>query len=495
MDDLYLELDSLGFVLDLRRSGLELATLEASRTALESARLEMVELEGGSLANPDEGRQVGHYWLRSPELAPDGLGDAIRDGHSRREQLAAQIKARYGSLLHVGVGGSALGAQLLVDALGDREVSISFLDNLDPDGLSHTTDSVALEDSAVVFVSKSGATAEVQVGLAHVRATCAARELQLSSRAVAVTCEDSALDRMAQQEGWRGSLPVWPWVGGRTSLFSSAALLTAQVAGVDIEGLLEGARLMDIATRRENPKENPAALLALAWHSAQSDRPRAMVVLPYRDRLQLFGRYLQQLVMESLGKSHDRNGGPTHHGLTVYGNKGTTDQHAIVQQLRDGPDDCFVTTLEIFGGDPGVSLESGARAEDYLSGFAYGTRSALEGVGRRTLALGFERLDARSLGALVALYERAVGLYASLNDLNAYHQPGVEAGKKAASEVLLAQARILEALGRGESGDAAHFSELLEVDREAVFHVLRHLAATGRAIRSGPGLGARFFSP
>lgn len=495
MDDLYLELDSLGLVLDLRHSGLEPQTLQAKSAAMESARMEMQALERGAIANPDEGRQVGHYWLRDPALAPDGLGDAIEEGHDLRGQLAGRLKARYTSMIHVGVGGSALGAQFLVDALGDDSVPVSFLDNLDPDGLARTTDAISLEDSGVVVVSKSGSTAEVQVGLAHVRAACADGELQLAPRAVAVTCEASALDKVAQAEQWRGRLPLWPWVGGRTSLFSSAALLTAQVAGVDIDGLLEGARLMDVETRRETLRENPAALLALAWHSAQTDRPRAMVVLPYRDRLQFFGRYLQQLVMESLGKSHDRSGLEVHQGLTVYGNKGTTDQHAIVQQLRDGPDDCFVTTLEVFAGAPGVSLESGARAEDHLSGFAYGTRAALQGAGRRTIAMGLGRLDARSVGALVALFERAVGLYASLLNLNAYHQPGVEAGKLAAAEVLVLKARVLGAMGEGESGDAAHFSRLLEVDEGAVFHVLRHLAATGRATRSGPGLGARFFRP
>jgi len=251
---------------------------------------------------------------------------------------------------------------------------------------------------------------------------------------------------------------------------------------------------MDVETRRADPMKNPAALLALAWREAQSDRARAMVVLPYRDRLQLFGRYLQQLVMESVGKSHDRQGAAVHHGLTVYGNKGTTDQHAIVQQLRDGPDDHFVTTIEVFGGQEGVILDSGARAEDHLSGFAYGTRAALRAVGRRTLSLGLERMDARSLGAIVALYERAVGLYASLYDINAYHQPGVEAGKKAASQMLELQVRVLAAIHRGEQGDAARLAQVLEAEEEAVFHILRHLSATGRVGRSGDGLSASFFS-
>ncbi|MBD90502.1 MAG: glucose-6-phosphate isomerase [Deltaproteobacteria bacterium] len=494
MNELYLELPSVGLVLDLRHSGLDQSSLERSMTSLGLAHREMAALEGGAIANEDEGRQVGHYWLRSPAIAPDGLGEAVREGHARRAALAGQLRARYSNLLHVGVGGSALGAQLLVDALGDHTPAVSFLDNLDPDGLEHTTSRAKLEDAAVVFVSKSGSTAEVQVGLAHVRRACADRELELGPRAIAVTCEDSALDRLAQQEGWRGRLPMWSWVGGRTSIFSSAALLTAQFAGADVDAFLEGARLMDAETRRENPLENPAALLALAWREAGADRARAMVVLPYRDRLQLFGRYLQQLVMESVGKAQDRKGADVHQGLTVYGNKGTTDQHAIVQQLRDGPDDCFVTTIEVYGGDPGVTLASGARASDHLSGFAYGTRAALRAVGRRTLSVGMDRMDARSLGALVALYERAVGLYASLHDINAYHQPGVEAGKRAASEMLELQARLLAILEEGERGDAAQLSGFVEADEDAVFHVLRHLSATGRAGRSGSGLGSTFFS-
>ncbi len=492
MNELYLELDSLGFVLDLRHSGLDRAAVERAGARWEAARLEMAALEAGSIANADEGRRVGHYWLRAPDLAPDGLGAAIEAGHERRSRLAIELRQEYGSLVHVGVGGSALGAQLLVDALGASAPQVSFLDNLDPDGLRHTTDRADLNASALVFVSKSGSTAEVQVGLAHVREACARDGIHLPGRAVAVTCEDSLLDGWARQEGWRARLPLWSWVGGRTSIFSGAALLTAQFAGADVDDLLEGARLMDIATRGADPNQNPAALLALAWEAAQIDRPRAMVVLPYRDRLQLFGRYLQQLVMESVGKAKDRQGAPVHHGLSVYGNKGTTDQHAIVQQLRDGPDDCFVTILEVFGGGQGVALESGARAEDHLSGFAYGTRAALQAVGRRTISLGLERMDARSLGALIALYERAVGIYASLHDINAYDQPGVEAGKLAASEVLRLQSQVVGALANGVSGTAADFARSLGAQEEPAHHILRHLSATGRAQRSGAGLTARF---
>jgi glucose-6-phosphate isomerase len=495
MSDLYLEISDAGISLDLRQAGLTAEVLAAARGRVDGALDEMALLEGGGEANSTEGRQVGHYWLRDAPRAPVGLDEAIMAGHAARGELADAVARRYGSLLHVGVGGSALGAQLLVDALGDGSHEVVFADNLDPEGLARVTDGLDLATTGLVVVSKSGSTAEVEVGLAHVRAALAGAELALGPRAVAITCSGSPLAQVARDESWRGTLPLWPWVGGRTSVFSSAGLFTAQVAGADADALLAGARRMDAATREPDLTKNPAALLALAWEAAQSDRPRAMVVLPYRDRLQLLGRYLQQLVMESLGKAERRIGGPAACGLTVYGNKGTTDQHAIVQQLMDGPDDCFVTFVEVLGGPAGAALESGVTAADLLSGFAYGTRAALSAAGRRTIALTLEQLDASSLGALIALFERAVGLYASFLDINAYDQPGVEAGKSAAAAALVVQHQLIGRLEEGAEGDAAHFASLVGADPQQVFHVLRHLASSGRARSSGEGLTRRFSAP
>ena len=105
---------------------------------------------------------------------------------------------------------------------------------------------------------------------------------------------------------------------------------------------------MDELTRNACLKENPAALLSAAWFfTGDGIGKRDMVVLPYRDRLQVFSKYLQQLVMESLGKKFNRKGEIVHQGISVFGNKGSTDQHAYVQQLRDGIDNFFCVFIEL----------------------------------------------------------------------------------------------------------------------------------------------------
>jgi glucose-6-phosphate isomerase len=151
----------------------------------------------------------------------------------------------------------------------------------------------------------------------------------------------------------------------------------------------------------------------------------------------------------------------------------------------------FVRVLEP-GGEP-MEVELGVTAGDYLHGLLLGTRAALFENGRASLTLTVPRVDARSVGALVALFERAVGLYASLVGVNAYHQPGVEAGKKAATALLALQARVLEALSP-EPRDAAAVAAAAGApgEVEAVFLLLEHLAASGRARAEGSGTAARF---
>jgi glucose-6-phosphate isomerase len=222
--------------------------------------------------------------------------------------------------------------------------------------------------------------------------------------------------------------------------------------------------------------------MAVAWSVAgEGEGRRDMVVLPYRDRLEVFSRYLQQLVMESLGKELDRSGRRVHQGLAVYGNKGSTDQHAYVQQLRDGLDNFFVTFIEALDDPADATAIGGERPEDFLEGFLLGTRSALSGSGRQTMTISLRRFDARALGMLVALFERAVGLYAELIDINAYHQPGVEAGKKAAADILELQGRMEALLADGQARNLAELQQALAVSSpEPLFWILRHLCANPR---------------
>src|SRR5207253_331995 len=132
-------------------------------------------------------------------------------------------------------------------------------------------------------------------------------------------------------EKWLARFPMFDWIGGRTSELSAVGLLPAALQGIDIMGMLAGAAACDEATRQRDTRANPAALLALMWHHATGGKgQKDMVVLPYKDRLLLFSRYLQQLVMESLGKRLDLQGKRVDQGIAVYGNKGSTDQHAYV---------------------------------------------------------------------------------------------------------------------------------------------------------------------
>src|SRR5881392_378117 len=270
---------------------------------------------------------------------------------------------------------------------------------------------------------------------------------------------------------------------------SAVGLVPAALEGFDIDNFLAGAAAMDAKTRVTDATKNAAMLLALMWHYAGNGRgQKDMVILPYKDRLMLFSKYLQQLVMESLGKEKDLDGNVVHQGIAVYGNKGSTDQHAYVQQLRDGILNFFVTFVEVRKdrASERFEVEEGVSSGDYLQGFLRGTRAALYESGRESITIAIPEVNAFQVGSLIALYERAVGFYASLVNINAYHQPGVEAGKKAATRILDLQARVKKISGSPGKTPEEIAGEL-GAEPEAVFHALTHLAANDAQVRSTAG--------
>lgn len=458
---------------------------------------DMQALESGVIANPDENRMVGHYWLRTPELAPtEALKNEIIETQNRVKAFAADVHEgrivapngqKYTDLLVIGIGGSALGPQWIASALSSSndKMRVHFLDNTDPEGIWLTLESIkALETLLVVVISKSGSTPETRNGMITAAQYLEDRGLKLSNRAVAITGTGSKLYQTAQAENWIQTFPMWDWVGGRTSELSAVGLLPAALQGIDIDSMCAGASACDVHTRCRNIRKNPAALMALMWYHATSGKGlKDLVILPYKDKLLLFSRYLQQLIMESLGKALDIDGNAVHQGLTVYGNKGSTDQHAYVQQLRDGINNFFVTFIDAleYGAAP-VEVDPSVTPGDYLHGFLLGTRHALAESGRESMTITVNRIDARTIGALIALYERAVGIYASLIHINAYHQPGVEAGKKAAASILALQTLCLETLRKGGEYSAADMAKAIgrEDDIETVWRILTYLAANGR---------------
>lgn len=476
-DDRILRDPGSGFLLDLSRApedapGPWAACIDA-----------LARVEAGAIANPDEGRQVGHYWLRDAALAPTP---------ERRAEIEAAWSAigrldrgDHTDVLLVGIGGSALGPQLLRAGLaGPRDPArLHFLDNTDPEGFHRVLGALDPRRTLSLVVSKSGGTIETRNAMLATEAWYAEAGTTIAAHGVAITGAGSQLDRHAAT--WRARLPVWDWVGGRTSITGPVGLAPMALCGWDWRGLLEGARAMDALTRLHYAR-NPAARLASAWFAAGAGRgDRALVIEPYRDRLSLLGRYLQQLIMESLGKRLDRAGRVVHQGLTVYGNKGSTDQHAFMQQIRDGRDDAFVHFVETTTQGPATPADGGHDASDHLLGFLLGTRAALEEAGRPSLTLRVPDTGARSLGMLIALFERAVGLYAERVDINAYHQPGVEAGKRGAKATLAALTRLVAALGPAPE-TAGALAAAAGCPPDVAWRILHHLAATGRA-ETAPG--------
>jgi glucose-6-phosphate isomerase len=460
----------------------------------------MEALEKGAIANPDENRMVGHYWLRNPDLAPPEQKQEIVTTLEAIEDFVEKVQSgtikppeadKFTDIMSVGIGGSALGPEFVAEALAPDfpPLAIHFIDNTDPAGIDRVLNRLQdrLKSTLVIITSKSGGTPETRNGMLEVKQAYEKLGLDFPAHAVAITMVGSKMDELERMEGWLAEFPMFDWVGGRTSEMSAVGLLSASLLGINIRELLAGAREMDEATRVANLKNNPAALLALSWyHAGEGKGKKDMVILPYKDSLLLFSRYLQQLVMESLGKEKDLDGEIVHQGLAVYGNKGSTDQHAYVQQLREGIPNFFATFIEVLKDREGDSLEvePEATSGDFLSGFLQGTREALYENQRESITVTIAQVNERTVGALIALYERAVGLYASLININAYHQPGVEAGKKAAASILALQKQVLQVLKEGEAMSLNTLAEKVGYPTkiEAIYKIVRHLEANHRGI-------------
>ncbi|MBF2026116.1 MAG: glucose-6-phosphate isomerase [Oscillatoriales cyanobacterium C42_A2020_001] len=491
----------LGLYLDISRMRFDDTLLESLKPKFEKAFKDMEALEAGAIANPDENRMVGHYWLRDPDIAPAEQKQEVIETLEQIQvftqkvhsgEIAPPAAPKFTDILSVGIGGSALGPQFVAEALAplDSPMPIHFIDNTDPAGIDRilTNLSDRLKSTLVIVTSKSGGTPETRNGMLEVKHAYEQQNLNFPKHAVAITMKGSKMDEIGQMEGWLAEFPMFDWVGGRTSEMSAVGLLAASLQGINIQAMLDGAKEMDAATRISDLKTNPAALLALAWYAAGNGKgEKDMVILPYKDSLLLFSRYLQQLVMESLGKELDLDGNRVNQGIAVYGNKGSTDQHAYVQQLREGVPNFFATFIEVLKDREGESIEvePGATSGDFLSGFLQGTRQALYDNHRDSITITVPEVTPYTVGSLIALYERAVGLYASLVNINAYHQPGVEAGKKAAASVLDLQRRVVEALNTAaqplslvELANAANAT----TDVETVYKIVRHLEANGRGI-------------
>lgn len=401
----------------------------------------------GEPVNRSEGRPALHTALRSSLGTSAVARDAQARAAAARHDMARQVEALRATdvtdLINVGIGGSDLGPRLLMDAL--REIDpgrfrVHFLSTVDGHAISHLLRRLDPARSAAVLVSKSFTTQETLLN-ARVLRDWMGRD----DRLYAVTAN---LDRAAAQGiNAQRILPMWDWVGGRYSLWSAVGFVVAAALGVEVfERLLAGAAQMDSHVHGAALEANLAvrhALVAVWNRNALGYDSHA--VLPYDARLARFPAYLQQLVMESLGKSVTQHGHAVAcaTGAVIWGGAGTDAQHSFFQSLHQGTDTVPMDFIGVVKPDHGHPEQHRALLANLLAqaeAFAIGAPCAdaqrnYPGNRPSTMIL-LDALSPEALGALIALYEHSVYVQAVIWGINPFDQWGVELGKRLAGELL-----------------------------------------------------------
>ncbi len=368
--------------------------------------------------------------------------DPMRTQHlDETKAVVESLRANCRNLLLVGIGGSALGAKALHRSLVPRSgdaPNFFILDTIDPHTVQGTIECIKQDDpsfdhTVVVVVSKSGETAEISA------LSMVIKNAMPNATFVAITGESGTLKQIAVRNNW-ATLPIPEGVGGRFSVLSPVGLFPAAMCGIDIDGLLHGAAMMDEQCKQKT--DNPAADLASMLVSAMHEQRIIHVMMPYCDRLNQFAHWYVQLWAESLGK---QNSSGERVGPTPVAAIGVTDQHSMLQLWREGPIDKvigFVNVQETLDIDLGPALDD---AQAWLQGHSLqslrnaemvATRSSLHDVQQATWSLTLNTLDAHSIGQFIALWQDAVAIAGRLLEINPYDQPGVELGKKLTRDTL-----------------------------------------------------------
>lgn len=357
-------------------------------------------------------------------------------------EIAARVKKeKIQTVVWVGIGGSGLGPKVLQEAFeGPNTVEFLVLDTIDPSALSMYLSIIDWSNALVVVVSKSGNTLEtMSVFFLIWEELKKIRRSKAATRVVAVTDPKKGPLRAFCVEHGIEMLPIPKDVGGRYSIFTPVGLLPMALMGADTEAFMKGARDMDELTRATTLEDNPAALLASVQYLLDFKRGYAQrVIMPYSQRLQSFGRWNQQLVAESLGKSEAPNPLPV---AAI----GTQDQHSMLQQWMEGPRKAwhlFIREKEkpkllIPKAIPSPFLYFAGKSFGRLLDACHeGTSGALTSVKRAHVTITLDRIDAYNLGQLFYCLMMEVALLGKLYRLDPYGQPGVELGKTITKQIL-----------------------------------------------------------
>lgn len=463
---------------DFSRHHVDGAALDALLALAAEAKLEAAirALCDGEPLNVTEQRAALHTALRSDVGGAGTAVEARRQANETRAELVELVRRVHeGELLtaagkpirdvvSIGIGGSDLGPRLAVAALaagGQGRMPVHFLSNVDGHALHELLPRIDPEATLFCVISKSFSTRETLLNATTARRWLAQHlgvdEQRAGSQFVAVTSRPDRATAFGIDE--RAILPMWDWVGGRFSLWSTVGLPIALALGVDaFEALLAGAAAVDEHLRTTPLDRNLPVLLALigVWNRSIKGYG-AYTTVPYDERLALLGEYLQQLDMESNGKRVRRDGAPAAGvtGPACWGGVGTNSQHAYFQWLHQGTDPTPVDFIGVV--EPAHPFDEHHRellANLVGQGWALmsgrdeaETREALglsdpalvsQGVfpgSRPSTTILLDRLDARALGNLLALQEHKVFCQGWLWGINSFDQWGVELGKTLANRV------------------------------------------------------------
>jgi len=482
-----LRLESCGIHLDLSRQRLDgpaLAALHAYATA-SGLNERRVALFAGAPINTSENRPALHMALRdvarawvadgepvSPSLRHEQARATVFASGVRDGSLCAADGQPYSAIIHVGVGGSDLGVRLVYEALAPLSSAfvLRFAANIDPFDVAAATAGLDPARTLIVAVSKSFGTQETLANLEAIRAWYGhgPGEQAFQTQTVVVT----AAPAKALAKGFAAEqiFPFPEWVGGRYSLWSSVGLALEIALGPDVIAALRlGASAMDRHFETAAPEANLPLLAGLTgfWNrSVLGHSSRATV--PYATRLRLLPAFLQQLDMESNGKSIGPDGKPVAH-LTApvgWGAEGTNGQHAFFQQLHQGPEPIPVDFIAPWRSDDGPqaahdalvahalaqaeALLMGRSADSFLAEHrakgmseaeaeTLATQRACPG-NRPSSIISMERLTPATLGALLAFFEHRTFVEGVLWGVNSFDQWGVELGKVLAARVDAAMA-------------------------------------------------------
>jgi glucose-6-phosphate isomerase len=443
--------DVAGIYFDWSKTHLDEHYLDAFAKLAEKSGFEAARdaLFAGDIVNPTEGRPAEHVAERG-----SGKAEAVELASLRRGRTRALVDAIEGGafgdvtgLLHIGIGGSVLGPALLVDSLGraSANLQVSFLSNIDPQAFEAAVAPLDPATCFIVVVSKSFTTAETSANL-QAAVDWLSREgvADPYGRVIAVTASpDAALEAGIDESR---ILQFSEGIGGRYSLWSSVSISAGLALGWDaFEELLEGAAVMDRHFRFSTHKENVPLLAAfsdLLYSQKLGCASRA--IFPYDERLALLVPYLQQLEMESNGKSVTKDGKPVGRPTApvIWGGVGTDAQHAMFQLLHQGSATIPVEFVAVAQGEAALAghhrqllLNAFAQAAALMRGRKSDDPHKNYEGDRPSASILLDRLDARTLGALIAFYEHRTFCEAVLPDINPFDQFGVELGKDIAREI------------------------------------------------------------